>query len=307
MEASVSLKKLGKVLNNRTVLSGLSFGIERGSMTVIVGDNDAGKSTLLKVIAGIAKPEFGNVFVNGLDVQLRKNETSTVVGYMPQSPDFDRQLTIRQNLTFHGMLYGLDKDVVRRRVRKLAHTFEVLDYLDDFPESLSRGFLKRTMLIKVLIHDPEILLLDEPTTSLDIRSRYIVWNYLLSKKGSKTVIFTTQYIEEAERIHDRIVIMHHGKVILDGTLDKLLSDTGELHHFQIHFELLPDELYNNLIKLTTLVNPSKIGKIFDFYARERKVLFDVIKMAIGSDLVDYRADKVGLETLILTSRERLHE
>ena len=101
--------------------------------------------------------------------------------------------------------------------------------------------------------------------------------------------------------------MHRGKVILDGTLDKLLSDTGELHHFQIHFELLPDELYDNLIKLTTLVSPSKIGEIFDFYARERKVLFDVIRMAIESELVDYRADKVGLETLILTSRERLHE
>ncbi|MDP6594210.1 MAG: ABC transporter ATP-binding protein [Candidatus Marinimicrobia bacterium] len=307
MEASVSLKKIGKVLNSRSILSGLSFGIERGSMTVIVGDNDAGKSTLLKVIAGIAKPEFGNVFVNGLDVRMRKNETSTVVGYMPQSPDFDCQLTIRQNLIFQGMLHNLDKDNIRRRVRKLADTFEISEYLDDFPESLSRGLLKRAMLIKALIHNPEILLLDEPTSSLDIRSRYIVWNYLLSKKGNKTIIFTTQYIEEAERIHDRIVIMHRGKVILDGTLDKLLSDTGELHHFQIHFELLPDELYDNLIKLTTLVSPSKIGEIFDFYARERKVLFDVIRMAIESELVDYRADKVGLETLILTSRERLHE
>ncbi|MDP6456069.1 MAG: ABC transporter ATP-binding protein [Candidatus Marinimicrobia bacterium] len=301
------MKKIGKVLNSRSILSGLSFGIERGSMTVIVGDNDAGKSTLLKVIAGIAKPEFGNVFVNGLDVRMRKNETSTVVGYMPQSPDFDCQLTIRQNLIFQGMLHNLDKDNIRRRVRKLADTFEISEYLDDFPESLSRGLLKRAMLIKALIHNPEILLLDEPTSSLDIRSRYIVWNYLLSKKGNKTIIFTTQYIEEAERIHDRIVIMHRGKVILDGTLDKLLSDTGELHHFQIHFELLPDELYDNLIKLTTLVSPSKIGEIFDFYARERKVLFDVIRMAIESELVDYRADKVGLETLILTSRERLHE
>ena len=132
MEASVSLKKIGKVLNSRSILSGLSFGIERGSMTVIVGDNDAGKSTLLKVIAGIAKPEFGNVFVNGLDVRMRKNETSTVVGYMPQSPDFDCQLTIRQNLIFQGMLHNLDKDNIRRRVRKLADTFEISEYLDDF-------------------------------------------------------------------------------------------------------------------------------------------------------------------------------
>ena len=94
MEASVSLKKVGKVLNGRSVLAGLSFGIERGSIMAVVGPNDSGKSSLLKTIAGFSKPEYGSVFIDGKDVQLRRVETASVVGYMPQRANFDSQLTI---------------------------------------------------------------------------------------------------------------------------------------------------------------------------------------------------------------------
>jgi len=281
----------------------MSFGVERGSLVALIGPNDAGKSTLLKVLAGIAKPEFGNVFINGLDAQLRKDETKRIVGYMPQSPNLDYFLTIRENLQFHGALYDLPEQLVRSRIKKFSRIFNIREILDDFPRSLSHGFLKRVLLARTLLHDPEILLLDEPTTSLDIRSKYFVWEYLQEIKGKKTVIYTTQSIEEAERIHDRITLIDKGKVVLDGTLDKLLLDSGELYHFQLHFDLLSDELYDQFTKITTVVNPSRIGQIFDFYGRERKVLFDVIKLGIDSVLIDYRSDQVGLETLIITSTE----
>jgi len=303
MEASISLKKVGKLLNGRSILVGLSFGVERGSLVALIGPNDAGKTTLLKVLAGIAKPEFGNVFINGLDAQLRKDETKKIVGYMPQSPNFDYQLTIRENLLFHGALYDLPEKLVKSQIKKLSRTFRVEEILDDFPGSLSRGFLKRAMLVRTLLHDPQVLLLDEPTTSLDTRSKYIVWEYLQDIRGKKTVVYTTQSIEEAERIHDRITIIEKGKVVLDGTLDKLLRDSKELYHFQVHFDLFPDELYSQLSKITTVINPSRIGQIFDFYGRERKVLFNVIKLAIDFTLIDYRVDQVGLETLMLTSTE----
>ena len=97
MEASVSLKKVGKLLDGQSVLAGLSFGIERGSIMALVGLNDAGKSTLLRVLAGVSRPEYGNVFINGLDIQLRPEETRRLVGYMPQTPNFDNQLTLREN------------------------------------------------------------------------------------------------------------------------------------------------------------------------------------------------------------------
>lgn len=303
MEASISLKKVGKILDGRSILVGMSYGVERGSLVALVGPNDAGKSTLLKVLAGIARPEFGNVFINGLDVQLRKDETKRAIGYMPQCPNLDFQMTIRENLRFHASLYEVPDSRARTRIRKLAQTFRIHDVLDDFPGSLSQGFLKRAILVRSLLHDPEILLLDEPTTSLDTRSRYLVWEYLQSLRGSKTVVYATQSIEEAERMHDRITIVDRGKVVLDGTLDRLLQDSGELYHFQVHYQELPDELYAMLSKITTVVNPSRIGRIFDFYGRDRKVLFDVIKLSIESTFVDYRSDNVGLETLTLTSTE----
>lgn len=303
MEASISLKKVGKVVDGRSVLVGLSFGVERGSLVALLGPNDAGKSTLLKVLAGIAKPEFGNVFINGLDVQLRRDETKKVVGYMPQAPNLDHQMTVRENLQFHGALYDMPKKGVGTRINKLARILDMVDFLDVFPGTLSHGFLKRAMLIRTLLHDPEILLLDEPTTSLDTRSRYLVWEYLQSIRARKTVVYATQSIEEAEKMHDRIAIIHRGKVVLDGTLDGLLQDSGKLYHFQVHFDGLSDELYSQLNKITTIINPSRIGQIFDFYGRDRKVLLDVFRQAMDSNFLDYRSERVGLETLILTSTE----
>lgn len=307
MEASISLKKVGKVLDGRTVLAGLTFGIERGSLMALVGPNDAGKTTLLRVLAGLARPEFGTVFIHGLDTQLRRRETRKTVGYMPQSPNLDLQMTLQENFRFHAGVYGLSPEESRRRIRRLAQTFQMTDVLNEFPGSLSQGYLKRAMLVRTLLHDPPILLLDEPTTSLDARSRYIVWEYLQNLKGEKTIVYATQSIDEAERVHDRIVIMDKGKIVLDGTLDRLLENTGQLFHFQVRFDALSDDLFARLSKMTTLVNPSRLGQIFDFYARERMALLEVIKVSADSGLLDYRADNVGLETLVLTSTEDRQE
>lgn len=303
MEASISLKKVGKVLNGRAVLAGLTFGIERGSLVALVGPNDAGKSILLKVLAGLTKPEFGTVFINGLDTKLRRNETRRNVGYMPQSPNFDPQLTLEENLLFHASLYGISDRETRKKVSKLTEVFKITEVLNEFPAALSHGYLKRGLLARALLHNPAVLLLDEPTGSLDARSRYIVWDYLQSLKGEKTIVYATQSIEEAERVHDRIVIMSRGKIVLDGTLDRLLENAGELYHFQVRFETLTDELFAQLGKISTLINPSRIGQIFDFYAREKRILLDVIRVSGDTSLLDYRADKVGLETLVLTSSE----
>lgn len=303
MEASVSLKKVGKLLEGQSILAGLSFGIERGSVMAMVGPNDSGKSTLLKVLAGVIKPEFGKVFINGMDNQLRKNETRRVVGYMTQNPNFDFQLSIRENIVFHGLLYGLSTSLIHSQIRKLSDYFQIRDILDSYPANLSRGYLKRAMLVRTFIHDPEILFLDEPTSSLDLHSRYIVWDFLQRLKGEKTIVYATQSIDEAERLHDRITVIHHGRIVLEGTLDKLLETSGDLHHFQIQFEKLNDDMFKRLSKISTVVTPKQIGNTFDFYGRNRRVMFDVMKIAIEANLLDFKAKRVALETLIKASTE----
>ncbi len=307
MEASVSLKKVGKLLDGQSVLAGLSFGIERGSIMAVVGLNDAGKSTLLKVLAGVSRPEYGNVYINGIDAQLRPNEIKLLVGYLPQSPNFDCQLTLRENYLFHGALYGLSDTIIKSQIAKLTRALEIKEILDYFPNELSRGHQKRAMLVRTLLHDPPVLFLDEPTSSLDIRGKYLVWDLFENFRGSKTIVYATQSLEEAERVHDRISILHHGNIVLEGSLDRLLETTGELHHFQIHFRKLDDDMLQTLSGITTVIRPEKIGETFDFYGRDRQVLFDVMKLAIQSSLVDYKAEKVGLETLLVSVTEDLEE
>ena len=303
MEASVSLKKIGKVLNGRSVLAGLSFGIERGSIMAIVGPNDSGKSALLRVISGFSKPEYGSIFIDGKDVHLRRLETAKHIGYMPQKINFDNDLTIFENFQFYGKIYNMEPKMINRRIALLSDQLGFRHFLNDFPFELSSGFQKKALLARTLLTDPEVLLLEEPTSSLDIRSQYLVWDFLQEMSGDKTIIYTTHSIREAERVHDRIVVMHHGHVALDGALDKLLENSGELFHFQIHFQSLEKEIYEKLSKITTVVSPSQVGQVFDFYARERKVFFDVMRLAIEEELIGYNADKVGLETLIMTSTE----
>lgn len=303
MEASVSLKKIGKVLNGRSVLAGLSFGIERGSIMAVVGPNDSGKSALLRVISGFSKPEYGSVFIDGKNVHLRRLETAKSIGYMPQNINFDNDLTVFENFQFYGRIYNMETEMINRRIALLSDQLGFRHFLNDLPCDISSGFQKKALLARTLLTDPKVLLLEEPTLSLDLRSQYLVWDFLQEMRGERTIIYTTHSIREAERVHDRIVIMHHGHVALDGTLDKLLENAGELFHFQIHFQNLTKELYEKLSKITTVVSPSQIGQVFDFYARERKVFFDVMRLAIEEELVGYNADKVGLETLIMTSTE----
>ena len=168
MEASVSLKKVGKVLNGRSVLAGLSFGIERGSIMAVVGPNDSGKSALLKTIAGFSKPEYGSVFIDGKDVQLRRMETASVVGYMPQRANFDSQLTIFENLEFHGRLYHMVPQLLNSRIAYLSDRLGFREFIHDFPHTLSSGYQQRALLARTFLPDPHVLLIEEPTASLDL-------------------------------------------------------------------------------------------------------------------------------------------
>ena len=129
MEASVTLKKVGKLVRDKTVLASLTFGVEKGSIVAFVGDNDAGKSTLLKVLAGLEKPEYGSVFIHGLDIVKRRNDIRHMIGFIPLEPDFDPWLTLEQNIRFNGLLYGVADSTISNRIAEYSEKLELLDYL----------------------------------------------------------------------------------------------------------------------------------------------------------------------------------
>ena len=298
MEASITLKKVGKLVENKTILAGLTFGVERGSLVAIVGVNDSGKSILLKLLSGYENPDYGQVFINGLDIEKRRNETRKLIGYVPYENDLDPWLTIEQNIRFNANLYSIPKSICNERIKKYCEALMLKPYLNEFSLKVSGGVQKKAMLVRSLIHDPEILILDEPTGYMDAESIRLTWDLLKKIKGDKSVIYVSNSLNEIENAHDRILVFHEGRILMDGHLDKLLKSTMDYHQFQIEFEFLNDELYQQLKNIPTVVSPNRLDNIFHFYGRTRTVFFDVIKVASNQMMIDLNVKKLGLRDLL---------
>ena len=298
MEASITLKKVGKLVENKTILAGLTFGVERGSLVAIVGVNDSGKSILLKLLSGYENPDYGQVFIHGLDIEKRRNETRKLIGYVPHENDLDPWLTIEQNIRFSANLYSIPKHICDERLKKYSESLMLGQYLNEFSMKVSSGVQKKAMLVRSLIHNPEILILDEPTGYMDAESIRLTWDLLKKIKGDKSVIYVSNSLNEIENAHDRILVFHEGRILMDGHLDKLLKSTMDYHQFQIEFDILDDKLYQQLKNIPTVVSPNRLDNIFHFYGRTRTVFFDVIKIASNHMMIDLNVKKLGLRDLL---------
>ena len=298
MEASITLKKVGKLIDDKTIVAGLSFGIERGSLVAIIGANDTGKSILLKLLSGFEKPDYGNIFIHGLDMQKRKNKTRRLIGFVPHETDLDPWLTIEQNIRFSSLLYNVSDHDYKNRLDLFSKNLDIKAYLNEVSSRVSYGIQKRAMLVRALIHDPEILVLDEPTGFMDAPSVRLTWDLLKKLKGNKSIIYVSNALPEVEQAHDRILVFKDGKIIMDGNLDKLLESTLDYHQFQIEFESLSDELYKTLSNIATVVSPSRIDNIFHFYGRERSVFFNIVRAASENLMIDLNVKKLGLRDLM---------
>lgn len=298
MEASLTLKKVGKLIGDKTILAGLSFGIERGSLVAIVGLNDSGKSILLKLLSGYENPNYGQVFVQGLDMEKRRSETRKLIGYVSYENDLDPWLTIKQNIRFNANLYSVDNKLFTERLKKYSSALNLDSYLNEYAFRVSGGIQKKAMLIRGLIHDPDILVIDEPTGYMDAESIRQTWDLIKELKGKKSVIYVSNSLAEIEQAHDRILVFHEGRIIMDGHLDKLLESTLDYHQFQIEFDNLSDELYKTLKNIATIVSPNRMDNTFHFYGRTRTVFFDAIKAASDQMMIDLDVKKLGLRDLL---------
>ena len=298
MEASITLKKVGKLIDDKTIVAGLTFGIERGTLVAIIGANDTGKSILLKLLSGFEKPDYGNIFIHGLDMQKRKKKTRQLIGFVPHETDLDPWLTIEQNIRFSSLLYNVSDHDYKNRLDLFSKNLDIKAYLGEASSRVSYGIQKRAMLVRALIHDPAILVLDEPTGFMDAPSVRLTWDLLKKLKGNKSIIYVSNALPEVEQAHDRILVFKDGKIIMDGNLDKLLESTLDYHQFQIEFENLSDELYKTLSNITTVVSPSRIDNIFHFYGRERSVFFNIVRAASESLMIDLNVKKLGLRDLM---------
>ncbi len=298
MEASITLKKVGKLVGDKTILAGLTFGIEKGTIVAIVGDNDAGKSTLIKLLSGFENPNYGQVFIHGLDMEKRRRETRELIGYVPHENDLDPWLTVEQNIRFTANLYKVNTATASARIVRFAEALNLVPYLNEIAMNVSHGIQKKTMLVRELVHDPDVLIMDEPTGYMDAESIRLTWDLLKELKGNKTIIYVSNALAEIEQAHDRILVFHEGRILMDGHLDKLLESTLDYHQFQIEFKNLSAKLYKQLANVATVVSPNRLDNIFHFYGRTRNVFFDVIRTASDELMIDLNVKKLGLRDLL---------
>ena len=298
MEASITLKKVGKLIGDKTILAGLSFGIERGSLVAVVGLNDSGKSILLKLLSGYENPNYGQVFVQGLDMEKRRNETRKLIGYVSYENDLDPWLTLKQNISFNANLYSVENRIFKERLKKYSSALNLDPFLNEYAFRVSGGVQKKAMLVRGLIHDPDILVVDEPTGYMDAESIRLTWDLIKELKGEKSIIYVSNSLTEIEQAHDRILVFHEGRIIMDGHLDKLLESTLDYHQFQIEFDDLTDDLYKTLKNIPTIVSPNRLDNTFHFYGRTRTVFFDAMRAATDQMMIDLEVKKLGLRDLL---------
>ncbi len=225
--AAISVKGLSHAYGSRPALHNLDFEVPAGEIFGLLGPNGGGKTTLFRILATLLPVQQGQIHLLGLDVAVFPSQIRSAIGVTFQSPSLDRKLTVRENLSSQGYLYGLSGKGLGARIDTLLARLGLTDRAGDRVESLSGGLARRVEIAKGLLHDPQVLLLDEPSTGLDPGARLDLWRYLhlLRQEAGVTVLVTTHLMEEAERC-DRLGILDAGRLVALGSPTELRSSIG---------------------------------------------------------------------------------
>jgi len=227
MNNIIEVKNLTKKFEDLVAVNNISFVVKEGEIFAFVGPNGAGKTTTIKMLTTLLHPTSGEMKLNGCNPVIDKNEVRHSFGIVFQDPSLDDELTAYENMEFHGVLYKVPKDLRRKRIEELLKFVELWDRRNDLVKHFSGGMKRRLEIARGLIHHPKVLFLDEPTLGLDPQTRSHIWNYIkdLNKEEKMTVFFTTHYIEEVERVAQRVAIIDHGKIIAEGSPAELEEQT----------------------------------------------------------------------------------
>jgi len=229
IERIIVVDRLSKAFGEFTAVKEVSFEVQRGEIFGILGPNGAGKTTLIKMLSTLLKPTSGRAFVAGYDIQKEPQKVRRNIGIVFQEPTLDVELTARENLDFHGRIYGMDGKRRKQRIAEVLELVGLSDKADVLVKKFSGGMQRRLEIARGFMHFPKVLFLDEPTLGLDVQTRRNIWDYIerLRREEDVTIILTTHYIEEAEHLCDRVAIIDFGKIISLDTVENLKGRMGK--------------------------------------------------------------------------------
>jgi len=228
MTIALQIRNLTRRFDNLVAVDNISFEIRQGEVFGLLGPNGAGKTTTLSMLATMLVPTSGSATVNGIDIGADPDGVRRSIGIVFQDQSLDEELTAAENMDFHGRLYRIPSEIRNPRITELLTLVELNDRRNDIVKTFSGGMRRRLEIARGLLHHPSVLFLDEPTLGLDPQTRNHLWQYIaaLAKEKGITVILTTHYMEEADRLCDRIAIIDHGKIIAIDTPKNLKEGLG---------------------------------------------------------------------------------
>ncbi|MFI4913837.1 MAG: ABC transporter ATP-binding protein [Steroidobacterales bacterium] len=224
----IKASRLSKKFGDFTAVDDVSFEVARGEIFAFLGPNGAGKTTTIRMLTTLLAPSSGSIELDGLDITSRQNEVRQRFGIVFQDSSLDLELTARENMVIHAVLYHIPAGERAPRIERLLRLFDLWERRDDVVKRYSGGMRRRLEIARGLLHTPKVIFLDEPTLGLDPQTRNQLWNHVrrLNEEEQVTVFLTTHYMEEAERVAQRIAVIDHGKIIAQGSPEELKAQTG---------------------------------------------------------------------------------
>ena len=288
----IEARDLTKRYGEFVAVDGIDFSVERGETFGFLGPNGAGKSSTMRMIGAVSPPSGGTLRVLGRDPERDGPEIRSRLGVVPQDDNLDLELDVGENLHVYGRFFGLPRDEIRRRTDELLEFVHLADRRESRVDSLSGGMKRRLTIARALINEPELMLLDEPTTGLDPQARHALWDrlYRLKQRGV-TLVLTTHYMDEAEQLCDRLVVMDRAKIVAEGSPRELIDRYVEREVVELRF------------------GDRNGGPSFDGLADHVEVLQD--RVVIGTDDGDAVVDEVHARGLapetVLVRRSTLED
>jgi ABC-2 type transport system ATP-binding protein len=251
--------KLTKKFNGLVAVNGIDLEVENGELFSLLGPNGAGKTTTIKMLCCLAKPTSGTASILGCDVVNEPFKVKELIGVSPQDTVLSERLNCWENLSLMGKVHGMNPKDVKARSKELLEAMGLMERAKDRVMKFSGGMKRRLSIAMSLVHEPEVLFLDEPTLGLDPQARRAVWEYISELKGKKTILITTHYMEEADFLSDRIGIIDKGKIVTMGTSEEMKANSIKMRSMLISAENITADTIEKLKRKYTKVEKANGG------------------------------------------------
>jgi lipooligosaccharide transport system ATP-binding protein len=296
MKTIVSARNLTKKFGDLTAVDGISFDIQEGECFGFLGPNGAGKTSTVRMIHCVSPVTSGTLTVDGLPAHVDNRDIKKITGLIPQEITLDVDLTVFENLIIFAKFFDIPRREAKTRIAELLKFTELEAKRDSRINALSTGMKRRLLVARALLNRPRIIVADEPTTGLDPQARHLIWQRLRQLKNEgTTLILTTQYMEEAQQLCDRIVVMHQGKFLREGVPTQLVAD--EIGRVVIEVRAPKEDDERLVAELGSYTcGHERVGDTLFFYCRDGH---DMMKKLVELDLPDYLTRPAGLEDVFL--------